>query len=87
MAAYEKLGSIDLKSARINQPLPEPVIKATIRPNLMDWIAIIIYRSFLLSKLAFDSPFTPFMYRLMNRVPPGTMHSAPPPDYENPSDH
>ena len=87
MAAYEKLGNIDLKSARINQPLPEPVIKATIRPNLMDWIAIIIYRDFLLSKLAFNSPFTPFMYRLMNRIPPGTMRSAPPPVYENPSDH
>ena len=87
MAAYEKLGSIDLKSARINQPLPEPVIKATIRPNLMDWIAIILYRNFLLSKLAFDSPLTPFMYKMMKRIPPGTMPSSPSHVYESSSDH
>lgn len=72
-AEQEGLGSLDLQHVQLNQPLPEPLIQATIQPNLMDWIAIILYRSWLLSKLAFDSPLTPLMYKIIGRTPPGVL--------------
>jgi uncharacterized protein (DUF362 family) len=72
-AEQEGLGTTDLNQVSMNRQLPPPVIHSVIKPNFMDRVAIIIYRSYLLSKLAFDSPVTPLMYRLMKRVPPGTI--------------
>lgn len=73
LAAQEKLGTTDLKQVSLNRELPPPVIQSVIQPALMDWIAIYLYRSYLLSKLAFDSPLTPIAYKLMGRTPPGKL--------------
>lgn len=72
LAAREGLGTTDLAKVRLNRLLPPPAIHATVQPNLMDWIAIVLYRSRLLSRLVFDSPLTGVLYRLIRRTPPGT---------------
>ena len=72
-AEDEGLGTTDLTSIRLNQQLPAPAIHSVIKPSVMDWIAIVLYRSWVLSKLAFDSPLTPVMYKIMRRTPPGVI--------------
>lgn len=74
----EKLGSLDLTRARLSRPLPEPVIHSVIKPNAMDRIAIFLYKRKLASKLVFDSPLTPVLYRLIRRTPPGNGQSYQP---------
>lgn len=70
-AELEGLGSAYLGWARLNRPLPPPAIEAVIQPNLMDWIAILLYRSRALSRLVFASALTPILYRIIRRTPPG----------------
>jgi uncharacterized protein (DUF362 family) len=72
-AELEGLGTTDLNQIQFNQPLPPPIINATIQPNGMDRIAIFLYKHKLLSKLVFDSPLTNLLYRLIGRTPPGTI--------------
>ena len=73
LAEQEKLGTTDLTQVVFNRELPPPVIHSVIKPSLMDWIAIFLYRSYFLSKLAFDSPLTPLAYKLIGRTPPGKL--------------
>lgn len=73
LAAEEGLGEIDLERVQLNRELPPPAIHAVVQPNLMDWIAIVLYRSRTLSKLVFDSPLTPVLYRAIRRTPPGVV--------------
>jgi uncharacterized protein (DUF362 family) len=86
-AEQEGLGTTDLSQVNMNRTLPLPVIHSVIKPNFMDRVAILIYRSYLLSKLAFDSPVTPLMYRLMKRVPPGTFKTLRNATVTNPTGH
>jgi uncharacterized protein (DUF362 family) len=72
-AEQEGLGSTDFKQIVMNEKLPSPVIRAVVKPSMMDYIAIVLYRSYILSKLTFDSPLTPITYKLMGRIPPGTV--------------
>lgn len=74
----EKLGSVDLAQARLNRPLPDPVIQSVIEPNAMDRIAIFLYKRKLLSQLVFDSPLTPVLYRIIKRTPPGNIQAYQP---------
>jgi uncharacterized protein (DUF362 family) len=71
-AEAQRLGTTYLNQVRLNRDLPEPAIHSVLQPNRMDRIAIILYRSWLLSKLVFDSPLTPVLYKLIRRTPPGT---------------
>ncbi|MGA9347870.1 MAG: DUF362 domain-containing protein [Anaerolineae bacterium] len=70
-AEREGLGTADLQQVRLNRELPPPAIHSVIQPNLMDLIAIFLYRSRTLSKLVFDSPLTPVLYQVIRRTPPG----------------
>jgi uncharacterized protein (DUF362 family) len=72
-AEMEGLGTADLNAIETNQPLPDPVIQSVIEPNMMDRIAIFLYRYKHLSKLVFDSPFTSLLYKVIGRTPPGTL--------------
>lgn len=72
-AETEGLGTADLKTINMNQPLPDPVIYSVIEPNMMDQIAIFLYKRKYLSKLVFDSPFTTLLYKVIGRTPPGTL--------------
>jgi uncharacterized protein (DUF362 family) len=78
MANSEGLGTADLAHVRLNRLLPSPAIHATVRPNLMDWIAIVLYRSRTLSKLVFDSPLTDVLYKVIGRTPPGVLAPSTP---------
>lgn len=78
LADREKLGSLDLAQAQLSQPLPDPVIQSVIEPNTMDRIAIFLYKRKLASKLVFDSPLTPVLYRIIKRTPPGNIQSYQP---------
>lgn len=80
LAEQEKLGTADLAKIEFNMKLPEPIIHSVIKPSLMDRMAIFLYRSYLLSKLAFDSPLTPIAYKLMGRTPPGKLPAEYIPD-------
>ena len=71
-AEREGLGTTNLKEVQLNRELPPPVIHSVLEPNLMDRIAIFLYRSRMLSWLVFASPLTPWLYRLIRRTPPGT---------------
>ena len=73
LAEQEKLGTADLKQVTFNRELPPPLIHSVIKPALMDRVAAILYRSYWLSKLAFDSPLTPLAYKLIGRTPPGKL--------------
>lgn len=73
LADREGLGSLDLAQAQLNRPLPEPVIRSVIEPNLMDRIAIFLYKRKLLSRLVFASPLTPILYSIIRRTPPGNV--------------
>ncbi|HUW13267.1 MAG TPA: DUF362 domain-containing protein [Anaerolineae bacterium] len=84
-AAQEGLGTADLARVQLNRELPPPAIHAVVRPNLMDWIAIVLYRSRTLSRLVFASPLTPVLYRLIRRTPPGISYSST--AYAHPAGH
>lgn len=72
-AEREGLGTTDLDKVHLNRLIPSPVIHSVIEPNGMDKVAIFLYRSRMLSKLFFDSPLTPFLYKLIRRTPPGNL--------------
>jgi len=86
-AEDEGLGSSDLEQVNLNQPLPPALIQATIQPDLMDRIAIFLYRSYSLSKLTFDSPLTPILYKIIRRTPPGVTQPFHHASYASPADH
>lgn len=72
LAEKEGLGTADLSQTDLSCPLPPPVLNSVIRPTVMDLVAILVYKSRTLSKLMFDSPLTPVLYRIIRRTPPGT---------------
>lgn len=79
-AEDEGLGTADLSKIQLNQPLPPPLIQSVIEPNLMDRIAIFLYKRKYLSKLVFDSPLTGLLYKGIGRTPPGTLLGYQPED-------
>lgn len=85
LAEKEGLGTTDLSQMNLNCSLPPPVINSVIRPTVIDLAAILVYKSRALSKLVFDSPLTPVLYRLIRRTPPGTFPSET--VYAHPSGH
>jgi uncharacterized protein (DUF362 family) len=79
-AEQEGLGTADLRQIQSNQPLPPPIIQSVIEPNLMDKIAIFLYKRKNFSKLVFDSPLTGLLYKVIGRTPPGTLLGYQPED-------
>ena len=75
-SAMAGMGTLDLDEIELNQPLPLSFIKSRIEPDIFDLISIYLYRSRLLSKLAFDSPFTKIIYKIINRTPPGMINTT-----------
>jgi len=86
-AEQEGLGFTDIAKMQLNRPLPAPVIESYLEPTVLDQIAIFLYKRKWWSQLAFASPLTPLLYRLMGRTAPGHYQPYPLPDYAHTSGH